>query len=155
MVKPLEKYKPAASARVHLLLASAMWTVVGGCLLYFGVRWVAGGKTPYAWLLLAVACAAGLLKAHFVLRRAAERTVKRILTRGDGNCIGGFLSIKTWVLVLLMITAGRFLRGGLLARTVVGLIYAAVGLALLVASLRVWSAWYTNRAAPGSSAESS
>jgi hypothetical protein len=136
-----QKYKPAAPARVHLLLAALMWTAVGGALLFFGIRWALVGRMPHVRLLLAVAATAGLAKARWVLWRAAGRIVERIKQRGDGRCLGGFVSWRTWLLIILMITAGRLLRGGLLPSPVVGLIYAAVGTALLAGSFRVWLAW--------------
>jgi hypothetical protein len=40
------------------------------------------------------------------------------------------------------VALGRFLRGGLVPRAIVGLIYAGVGTALLVASRQLWYAWY-------------
>lgn len=144
MLKRLEAYKPAASARMHLWLAALMWTAVGTLLTLVGVRWVLAGEVPHVWWLLAVAVAAGLVKARFVLARTAARMVARIRRRGDGRCIGGFLSVRSWAFVALMITAGRLLRGGLLPRTIVGFVYVAVGTALLVAGSRIWRAWYAH-----------
>ena len=138
----LDAHKPSASARWHLLLAALMWTVVGGLLLFFGVRWVSGQPGAHAWLILLVAMTVGLLKARFVLHRTAARMIERIRTRGDGRCLGGFLSLRTWGFVVVMIGAGRLLRGGSLPRTVAGFVYVAVGVALLVASYRLWRAWY-------------
>ena len=138
----LEAYKPAASARAHLLAAAAMWAVVGGLLLLFGVRWGLSVDIPCGALWLAGAVVAGLLKARFVLQRTARRLIERIRTRGDGRCIGGFLSLRSWAFVLLMIVLGRFLRSGLVPRTIVGLVYTGVGTALLVASRQLWYAWY-------------
>lgn len=139
------RHKPAARARWHLLLASSLWTVVGSALLYFGVGWVLERHGRYTWLLLAVAAAAGLLKARFVLSKTADRTVKRIEVRGDANCLGGFLSLGTWGFVVSMMVLGRLLRGGVLPHAAVGVIYVAVGLALLVASTWLWRAWYRHR----------
>ena len=138
----LEGYKPAASARLHLLLAALMWTVVGALLLFFGGRWVLAEQLAYGWLLLAMAAGGGLLKAHFVLEPAAGRTIERIRSRGDGQCIGGFLSVRSWVFVVLMAAAGRYLRGELAPRIVVGLLYTGVGVGLLLAVRRLWHAWY-------------
>jgi hypothetical protein len=146
MFRRLKAYKPAASARLHLLLAAMMWTVVGALLLFFGVCWIWDGGSPYGGLLLAGATVAGLLKARFVLRRAAGRTIERIRARGDGYCLGGFLSWQSWLLVLLMIAAGRLLRGGGLPRAITGFLYAAIGIALLVAAHRIWHAWYRHNA---------
>ena len=64
----------------------------------------------------------------------------RIIARGDGKCIGGFISYKTWLIIAIMAGTGKFLRGGLLPIAIVGLIYAAVGIALLYGSSRLWSA---------------
>ena len=143
----IDGLKPAASARLHLLLAATMWTVVGSMLTYFGARWTLSGKAAYAPapLLLALATALGALKARYVLDRSARRIAERIGARGDGRCLGGFVSLQTWVLIALMATAGRLLRGGIASRTIVGFIYVAVGTALLLGSLRLWHAWYNHR----------
>jgi hypothetical protein len=45
-----------------------------------------------------------------------------------------------------MAAAGYLLRHGLLPRTVVGLVYVAVGAALLLASRRLWQAWHRHHA---------
>jgi hypothetical protein len=118
-----------------------MWTVVGSLLLYFGARWLLNAASHAAWLFLAVAVIVGVIKARFVLRQTATRTVHRIRTRGDGRCIGGFLSVRTWLVVIAMAAAGRLLRGSPLPRAALGFIYAAVGSALLLASTAIWRAW--------------
>lgn len=146
MYDRLKAYKPAASARTHLLLAAFMWSVVGTLLLLFGLRWAIGAALPYGGVLLACALFAGLLKGHFILRRAARRTIARIESRGDGRCIGGFLSAPTWGFVVLMMLLGYWLRHGLLPRAIVGLVYVAVGVALASASRRLWGAWHRHRA---------
>lgn len=146
MGERLDCYKPAASARSHLLLAAMMWTVVGMMLLFFGVRWLLAGRIPHVSLLLLAAVAAGILKGRFVLKRAGERLIERIERRGDGRCIGGFLSLQSWAFVVVMVGAGRLMRGGVLPRPAVGFVYAAVGTALLMAVRTLWCAWYRHGA---------
>jgi hypothetical protein len=138
----LERHKPAAAARTHLLLAALLWTAVGAVLLGVGAYWASGAPIPYRPLLLGLAVGIGLLKAHFVLSRTARRGVGRIRSRGDGRCIGGFLSLPTWAFVAVMMLAGYLLRHGLLPRGIVGVVYVAIGTALLVAARRLWRAWY-------------
>jgi len=139
---PFHRFKPAAPAGVHLLLASLLWTAVGAALLSFGVKWVfEGDRTLVKWLLLPMG-ALGLAKAHFILTRSAARMSSRIRERGDGKCIGGFLSWKTWLLVLFMMAGGRLLRSEFvpIPKPWVGLIYAGVGLSLITASIHLWRA---------------
>lgn len=124
-----------------------LWTVVGTGLALSGARWAPRGGG--AALLAGIALVLGALKAHLALRHAAARIVDRIRARGDGRCVGGFLSPYTWLFVLLMVLSGRLLRAAL-PLTWVGLIYLAVGAAMLMGSLRLWAAWYRCSLEPGS-----
>jgi len=137
-----ERWKPRAAGRTQLLLAGALWTVVGTLLLGFGSRWTLEAYGAGAGALaVALGIAAGLLKGRIVLDRAAARIADRIAARGDGRCAGGFLSWRSWLLVALMSGAGRLLRGGLLPHAVVGPLYAAIGAGLLFSSRVAWSRW--------------
>jgi hypothetical protein len=117
-----------------------MWSVVGGALLVFGVRWVLEDPTPIDVVLIGVAVVVGWLKSRFVLVRVADRIVERIRARGDGRCIGGFLSLRTWGLVAVMVIAGRVARSGLFSHHAVGLVYILVGTSLVLASRVPWRA---------------
>jgi len=143
----VEKYKPAAAVRAHLVLAGLMWTVVGAALVSFGGRWLWQLPTPAAPWLAALAVVIGAFKARFVLDRAARTIVDRIQERGDGRCLGGFLSVRSWALVAAMAGGGRLLRGSHVARGLLGVLYIAVGTALLLSSRVAWRAWCHSRRA--------
>ncbi len=144
----LDACKPAASARTHVLLAAMMWTIAGAVLMLLGVRWALSARVPYVWLLLVVAAGVGACKSRLFLQRAAKRTIGRIHARGDGYCLGGFLSWRGWMFVALMAGMGRVLRGGLVSREAAGFIYTAVGAALLLTTPLLWRAWCRGRAVP-------
>jgi len=147
----VDSHKPAASAHVHLMLVGLMWTVVGVALVGLGGRWLWQSPIPAAPWLAALALAIGAFKARFVLDRAARRIVDRIRERGDGRCLGGFLSVRSWALVAAMAGGGRLLRGSHLARGLLGVLYIAVGTALLISSRVAWRAWRHSRRASISS----
>ena len=137
----LERWKPAAGVRTHLFSAALLWTVVGLGLTAAGFAWCFGSALPWALVLAGVGVAAGLVKGRYVLRTMAERNAARIIARGDGRCLGGFLSLKTWLLVVLMMTSGIILRRSAVPRPVLGVLYSAVGTALLVGSATLWRAF--------------
>jgi len=137
----IESHKPAAAARVHLFLAGLMWSLVGTALVGFGGRWLWQSSNSGGWWMAGLAVLIGALKARFVLDRAALRIVDRIRVRGDGRCLGGFLSLESWALVVAMAGAGRLLRGSHVARGLLGLLYIAVGTGLLISSRVAWRAW--------------
>jgi hypothetical protein len=137
----LERHKPAAPAAVHLVLAGLMWSVVGVALAVVGGRWLWLSPLEAAPWLAAAAVLIGVVKARFVLDAAARRIVDRIRARGDGRCVGGFLSLQSWLLVAIMVIAGRLLRGSDVARGILGALYLAVGIGLLLSSRIAWRAW--------------
>lgn len=149
MTRWAEAHKPAAPVHVHLLLAGVMWSTVGCLLMALGVRW-SGPFDPALtpWLVLA-GLAVGVTKSRLVMDRAGRRIVERIRARGDGRCLGGFVSPLTWVLILSMMVLGRLLRARLLPPAVIGVVYVAVGSALLVSSRLMWQAWRRARPSDG------
>lgn len=147
MTQWTESHKPAAAVSTHLMLAWLMWASVGMALAGFGARWSWWAHPTAAPWILACAVAVGVAKSQLVLDRAARRIVDRIRTRGEGRCLGGFLSLRTWGLVVLMMAAGRLLRGTL-ARGIVGPLYVALGTALCLSSRLSWRAWHESRRTP-------
>ena len=136
--KTLLRYKPGASARTHLFLAALIWSVVGFFLLTNG--FVLISLQDHSWL-AGVGLIMGTAKTFFILDRVARKNVKRIKEFEDKVCIGSVYSWKTWILVAGMIVLGRFLRTTVLPGEVIGLVYTAVGWALILASRLLWLAW--------------
>lgn len=90
-----------------------------------------------------MALLAGGCKSLFVLDRTAKKGIKRILTFSDGTCIGAVYSLKTWMLVLVMIAGGYVLRTLGLPHNFLAFVFFTVGGALLFSSRHAWMAWKT------------
>lgn len=135
----LQRYKPGVSVRTHMFLAALIWSVVGFFLLTNG--FVLISLKGHFWYGVA-GLVLGTLKTFFILDRVARKNIRRIKEFEDKVCIGSVYSWKTWLLVAAMIGLGRFLRTTtVLPGEVVGLIYAAVGWALMLASRLMWLEW--------------
>jgi len=141
-----EDHKPAAGMTTHLMLAWMMWSIVGFVLMGVGAWWSLEAAPVVAPWIIAGAFAIGVLKSRLALDRAARGVIERIRARGDGRCVGGFLSLRTWAFVALMMVGGRLLRGTL-AHWIVGPVYIAVGSALFLSSRLAWRAWREARRA--------
>ena len=140
-VPKLDRFKPAASIRSRLLLAALMWTLVGAGLFAAGVRWSVVGEGGRGWAGLALALALGWLKGRYILSARAAVNARRIVAAGEDRCLGGFFDWSTWSLVLAMIGLGYVLRHSEVPRLWIGVIYATVGSALVLASLGTWKRW--------------
>ena len=134
----LHRYKPGVSIRTHLLLGGLIWTVVGFFLLING--FVLVSLESHLWYGL-IGILLGSAKTFFVLDRLARKNIKRIKEFEDKVCFGSVYSLKTWFMVAGMIILGRFLRTTVLPGEVVGLIYTAVGWALMLSSRLMWTEW--------------
>ncbi len=146
--KVAERWKPAVGVRTQLTAASLLWTCVGFGLGAAGLAWCLADGRP--WLLVPLGVAAGLAKAWFVIRPAAHRNASRIIERGDGQCLGGFLSWRSWAFAAGMMLLGSALRHSPMPRSVLGVLYVAIGAALLAGALPLWRTVLLPR--PGSGA---
>lgn len=100
-----------------------------------------------AWLIaVPLALAAGWVKGRYVLAPRAEVNADRIVRTEEARCVGGVFSWTTWALVVVMMGTGIALRHSWAPRHWLGVLYTAVGSALLTASARGWRIWHRFRA---------
>jgi hypothetical protein len=134
------KLKPGVPRRIHLLLAACLWSIAGIFLMTRGMSWLMASEK--LWLALP-AVIAGSLKSLFILDKSARKGVYRILALADGTCLGAVYSIKTWLLVLVMIGSGVLLRHSSMPMELLGAIYTTIGWSLFFSSRHAWQAWYS------------
>jgi len=138
--RTLTKFKPGVPRQIHLLLAASLWSIIGIFLMTRGMSWLT--TTERLWLTIP-AIIAGSLKSLFILDNSARKGVHRILELADGTCLGAVYSIKTWLLVLIMIGSGIILRQSSLPKELLGSVYMTIGWALFFSSRHAWQAWRT------------
>jgi hypothetical protein len=131
--------KPGVSRTVHLFAAPFLWTAIGGLLLFRGWGWFDPG---WGRLLLLVSGLLGTLKSLFILDKIARRSLERIVLFKDNTCLGAVYSWKTWLLVLLMMTAGFVMRKITQPGPFVGTLYCAIGWSLCLSSRLGWLHWF-------------
>jgi hypothetical protein len=134
--------------RQHLWIAAGIWTLVGLGLLTMGlVFWF---HFPYLGFLDArhlgfgaIALSIGLIKGKLLLDRTANRVIDRVETLQEPNpfkSIFQMFGAKTIALILAMMGIGLGLRLAGVSFEIRGLIYIAVGAALLWSCRRYWLA---------------
>lgn len=135
--KKIVSRKPGASVQTHLLTAALMWSFIGAYLIVRGLAlYDTGGFVP-----LVAALLAGWLKSRYLLDKAAGNNARRISGFRNGTCIGGVYSWRMWGMVVMMMLAGRLLRGSEVPGRLVGLLYVAVGWGLFLSSRLLWQRW--------------
>ncbi len=137
----LRSLEPAVSRRTLMVTAAIAWAGVGLMLFLRGLHWVAQPPRASAAkisVVLAVAVALGLIKARFVFLRLAKKNIARIRSLSphkDRICIFAFQAMRSYLLIIGMITLGILLRISPLPRLYLGGIYVIIGLAMGLSSL--------------------
>ncbi len=134
-------FKPKGDMRQQMFLAALMWSLVGVFLCVRGLIniLVLEDNLKYLWVILALFI--GLVKAKMVLEKTAGKIADRIFQRSSDSCLFGFLSLKSWVLIVLMMSMGKLLRLSPLSRSLVWSVYIAIGAALFASSRILWRRW--------------
>ena len=135
---PLDRFTPAASVTSRLVVAAAIWTLVGAALLAAGLNWLSAAEPLWAVAGLAVALALGAAKGIWLLAPRARHNALRIEAAGERRCVGGVFSWSAWSFVAAMMALGAGLRYAGLPRPWLGVLYCAVGVALVAGSASVW-----------------
>lgn len=138
----IERFMPKTGVRTQVVSAAAMWLIGATILLVRGVGYLQH-RYWHAYA-LAAGLVLGVVKARYLLDRVARKAVARIYARGRGGFLG-FFSLRSWLLVGLMMGGGITLRHiivhpGVVGAGIMGAIYIGVGSALLIADRLFWLA---------------
>ena len=122
-----------------MLIAAFAWTIAGGMLLFRGLGYLESAAHRY-WLDLFLSVIAGLVFYLTVFSRISIRHVTRIMKLPhEFPCAFSFFNLKAYVIMIIMIGSGIFLRkSGLLPILDMALIYIAMGTPLFLSSIRFY-----------------
>jgi len=132
------RLKPNASRSVHLFVAALLWTAVGLMMMSRGIVWL--NAIDKLWIALP-ALLIGFIKSLVMLDKSAKKSIDRIISTCDGRCLWGVYSVKTWLLILVMMITGFLIRNSSLPQEFLGLFYISIGWALFFSSRKAWIAW--------------
>jgi len=132
----IKRFRPSADKSVLVLLAGLMWCGVGIMLIHFAVKWLSSypGKAPFMFY------AAGFLAAmpihHFGFLKIADKNLKRLLPLTEKRCVFSFMTWKSYIIVLIMVSMGIALRHSAIPKKYLSILYNGIGLALFLSGLR-------------------
>ena len=123
-----------------LILVGLIWSLVGIGLSIAGINWILHlGFGPKMIIYLSISLIIGLLKGKFVLQKVALKYYKRsdLLDFNKIDIFVGWikiLGIRGFFLIGIMMGLGSILRHSSIDRPILGIVYLAVGIALVYAS---------------------
>ena len=132
----LHRLKPSVSRRTLLLLAGLLWIGVGTMLVSLAAGWLRESHSRHLSMLVAIGVLAALLIHHFGFLKVVDKNLGRILPMKGKRCVFSFMSWKSYLLVGLMMAMGIGLRHSPIPRPYLAVLYVAIGLALILSSIR-------------------
>jgi hypothetical protein len=139
-----EKIKPAIPRKLLLLIAGAMWCGVGIMLTLMAVHWLYNYKGN-AWFFDVPGLVAALVIHHFGFLKLVDKNLGRISRLSERPCAFSFISWKSYLIIIIMVTLGITLRHSPVPKQYLSIIYLGIGLALFLSSIR----YFRNLFMPG------
>jgi hypothetical protein len=130
-----EKFKPAVPKKILLVIAGAMWCCVGIMLTSMAVHWlyVYNGNP---WFFAVPGLTAALLIHHFGFLKIVDKNLGRISRLPGKLCVFSFISWKSYLIIIVMVTMGITLRHSSVPKQYLSVLYLGIGMALFLSSIR-------------------
>jgi acyl-CoA synthetase (AMP-forming)/AMP-acid ligase II len=141
----LTRLKPAVPKHWLIAIAGLVWLAAGVMLCHMAWRWLTPLPHLHIFGLVLAGLALALVCHRFMLNRIARRNMGRICTYAERGCVFAFQAWRSYLMILVMISIGSFLRHTMIPREILALLYTAMGSALIFSSLAYFSLFWQVR----------
>ena len=131
----LTRLNPAVPKHWLIAIAGLVWSAAGGMLCHMAWSWLRPLPPLRITGLIAAGLALAIVFHRLMLARIARRNMDRICTYADRGCVFAFQAWRSYLMILVMIAMGSFLRHTMISREILALFYTAMGAALILSSL--------------------
>jgi hypothetical protein len=131
-----EAWKPGVPKSVLLIVAAMVWTGTAIMLNVISYSWLRTETFPDALLAAIAGLVSALIIHHFGFLRIVDRNLGRIHAMEGRRCVFAFMPWKSYLLVAVMVLMGVFLRHSPVPKVYLAVLYAAIGTALFLSSVR-------------------
>ena len=132
----IRKFTPSVDKRILVLLAGLMWCGVGIMLVRFAVIWLSPLGIRGAGIYFAGGFLAAMPIHHFGFLKIADKNLSRLLPLTERKCLFSFMTWKSYIIVLVMVSMGIALRHSALPKRYLSILYNGIGLALFLSGIR-------------------
>ena len=138
----IEKYKPAVTKNILLIIAGVVWVCGGLMLLYLAFTWLnkASNISVHPYIIAGVLLA--LLVHHFGFLKIVDRNLNRILQIERKKCFFAFIPFRSYLIIIVMVMIGILLRHSKIPKYDLAVLYIGIGLAMILSSVRYIRMFY-------------
>ena len=132
----INNFTPSVDKRILVLLAGTMWCGVGIMLVNLAVSWLSPLNSRESGIYYAAAFLAAMAIHHFGFLKIADKNLNRLLPLTEKRCLFSFMTWRSYIMVLIMVSMGITLRHSALPKRYLSILYNGIGLALFLSGIR-------------------
>jgi len=132
----IRKFTPLVDKKILVLLAGLMWCGVGVMLVSLAVSWLSHCNGKEQIFFYTVGFLAAMPIHHFGFLKIADKNLNRLLPLSEKRCLFSFMTWKSYIIVLIMISMGIELRHSSIPKQYLSILYNGIGLALFLSGIR-------------------
>jgi hypothetical protein len=130
------KFNLAVDKKILVLLAGLMWCSVGIMLIIFAVTWLTRYDGPGKLIFYITGFLAAMPIHHFGFLKIADKNLKRLLPLTEKRCVFSFMTWRSYIIVLIMVSMGIALRHSSIPKQYLSVLYNGIGLGLFLSGIR-------------------
>jgi uncharacterized membrane protein len=134
--KMIDKMKPAVDKNVLIFISFLVWVAVGTMLLLFTYSWLNNSQVTSPLVFIGAGVGAALIIHHFGFLKIVDKNLGRILPMEGKKCFFSFMTWKSYLIVVVMVTMGIMLRHSSIPKKYLSILYIGIGLSLILSSIR-------------------
>jgi hypothetical protein len=132
----LKKLNPAVDKKILVLLAGVMWCGVGIMLVSFAITWLSVCTVGEKVIFYSAGFLAAMPIHHFGFLKIVDKNLKRLLPVTQKKCVFSFMTWRSYLIVLVMVSMGIALRHSAIPKRYLSVLYNGIGLALFLSGIR-------------------
>lgn len=132
----LRKFTPAVDKKILILLAGLMWCGVGVMLIRYAVSWLSAYSFKEQVIFYLVGFMIALPTHFFGFSKIANKNLRRLMPMEIRKCVFSFMTWKSYLIVLFMVSLGITLRHSSLPKQYLSIVYNGIGLALFLSGTK-------------------
>ena len=132
----IRKFNPAVDKSVLILMAGLMCCGVGIMLMRYAISWLSSYSAREQVIFYTIGFLAAMPIHHFGFLKIADKNLNRILALTEKTSPFSFMTWKSYIIVLIMVSMGIALRHSSLPKRYLSVLYNGIGLALFLSGIR-------------------
>jgi hypothetical protein len=132
----IRRFTPLVDKRILVLLAGLMWCGVGIMLVSLAISWLSHSNGKEQVFFYTAGFLAAMPIHHFGFLKIADKNLGRLLPLTEKRCLFSFMTWKSYIIVLIMVSMGITLRHSSIPKQDLSILYNGIGLALFLSGIR-------------------